>query len=54
MTSPLKIIFAGSSAFSEEPLKALYNMPYEIVGVLTQPDKKQGRGLKSRTNKIKI
>ena len=53
MTSPLKIIFAGSSAFSEEPLKALYSMPYEIVGVLTQPDKKQGRGLKSRTNKIK-
>ena len=53
MIAPLKIIFAGSSSFSEEPLKTLYDMPYEIVGVLTQPDKKQGRGLKTRTNKVK-
>ena len=53
MTTPLKIIFAGSSSFSEEPLKTLYDMQYEIVGVLTQPDKKQGRGLKSGANKVK-
>ena len=53
MTTPLKIIFAGSSSFSEEPLKTLYDMQYEIVGVLTQPDKKQGRGLKSGPNKVK-
>ena len=53
MKQPLKIIFAGSSSFSKEPLKALYDMDYEIVGVLTQPDKKQGRGQKRGANPIK-
>ena len=44
MTDMIRILFAGSSSFSEAPLIALNDMPYEIVGVLTQPDKKKGRG----------
>ncbi|MGP1946009.1 MAG: hypothetical protein ACTS8Y_04375 [Arsenophonus sp. ER-EMS1-MAG3] len=44
----LRIIFAGTSDFSEKHLSALLNRKdkYQIVSVLTKPDKPVGRGQK--------
>lgn len=39
----MKIAFAGSPAYALPPLKALYEGGYEIVAVITQPDKPVGR-----------
>lgn len=51
---PLKIIFAGTSAFAVPSLEALINSPYKINAVLTQPDRPAGRGLKLTPSPIKI
>jgi len=43
----MNIVFFGSSEFAVESLnKLLLNKAYNILCVVTQPDKKQGRGLK--------
>lgn len=39
----MKIVFAGTPEFSVPSLDALYEAGFEIVAVLTQPDKPQGR-----------
>ncbi|MBO5045512.1 MAG: methionyl-tRNA formyltransferase [Clostridia bacterium] len=39
----MKIVYAGTPQFAVAPLKKLYEAGYEIVAVLTQPDKPQGR-----------
>jgi methionyl-tRNA formyltransferase len=41
----MRVIFMGSPAFSVPTLEALVRAGYEIVGVITQPDKPAGRGL---------
>ena len=50
----LKIIFAGTPDFAVPALQALYDKGYEIVGVLTQPDRPSGRGLKLHPSAIKL
>lgn len=50
----LKIIFAGTPDFAIPALQALYDKGYEIVGVLTQPDRPSGRGLKLHPSAIKL
>ncbi|MEW6027271.1 MAG: methionyl-tRNA formyltransferase [Planctomycetota bacterium] len=43
----MKIIFIGSSAFGVPTLKALAGQSrHPLIGVITQPDSKKGRGLK--------
>ena len=42
----LKIIFAGTSYFSEKHLSALIKYKYNIKAVITQPDRPSGRGQK--------
>lgn len=42
----LKIIFAGTSYFSEQYLSALIKHQYNIKAVITQPDSPSGRGQK--------
>ena len=42
----MKIIFFGTNQFAVVSLEALHNSAHEIVAVVTQPDKKSGRGLK--------
>ncbi|MFM8233070.1 MAG: methionyl-tRNA formyltransferase, partial [Candidatus Methylopumilus sp.] len=42
----LKIIFAGTPDFAVPALQALHDKGYEVAGVLTQPDRPSGRGLK--------
>ncbi|XBC40676.1 MAG: methionyl-tRNA formyltransferase [Buchnera aphidicola (Nurudea yanoniella)] len=44
MNKPLKIIFAGTSEFSEKHLQTLISCKYNIIGILTQPDRASGRG----------
>jgi methionyl-tRNA formyltransferase len=40
----LRIVFAGTPEFALPALDALAASPYELVGVLTQPDRPAGRG----------
>ena len=49
---PLKIVLMGTGDFAVPPFRALLDSPYEIVGVLTQPDK-TGRGHHQHVNPVK-
>src|SRR5262245_57318487 len=42
----LKIVFAGTPAFSVAALDALHGAGHQIVGAFTQPDRPAGRGQK--------
>ena len=42
----MRIIFFGTAEFAVGPLKALANSRHEILCVVTQPQRKKGRGLK--------
>ena len=42
----MKILFMGTPDFAQESLKAIYEANYEIIGVVTNPDKPKGRGMK--------
>jgi methionyl-tRNA formyltransferase len=50
---PLKIIFAGTPAFSLPCLQALHREGHEIIAVFTQPDRPAGRGQKLQPSAIK-
>ena len=49
----MKIIFFGTPEFAIPSLKILYDNSYEILSVITVPDKEKGRGLKSEPSPIK-
>ncbi len=49
----LKIIFAGTPEFAVPTLNALNKEGYEISLVLTQPDRKSGRGMMLQSSPIK-
>src|SRR5580698_2740659 len=44
VVSPLRVAFAGTPQFAVPALQALRTSRHTIVGVLTQPDRPQGRG----------
>jgi len=48
-----KIIFAGTPEFSVPTLKLLHDSGYEVSLVLTQPDRKSGRGMKITHSPVK-
>ena len=50
----IKIVIAGASAFSVPTVKRLNNLDYQIVAVMTQPDRAAGRGLKQTKNPVKL
>jgi len=50
----LKIIFAGTPDFAVPALQVLYDKGHEVVGVLTQPDRPSGRGMKLHPSPIKL
>ena len=50
MISDKTIVFAGSSLFSLPILQATVDLGFQSTIVLTQPPKKQGRGLEKRPN----
>lgn len=49
----MKIIFMGTPDFAKESLEAVYNAGYEIIGVVTNPDKPKGRGMKMVASPVK-
>lgn len=49
----MKILFIGSSEFSVPALEKLIEKNYEIIAVVTQPDKQAGRGKKIRFTPVK-
>lgn len=53
MTSPLKIIFAGTPDFAVPALKELWHSEHQICCVYTQPDRPAGRGRKLTPSPVK-
>ena len=49
----MKIVFMGTPDFAKESLEAVYNAGYEILGVVTNPDKPKGRGMKLVASPVK-
>jgi methionyl-tRNA formyltransferase len=49
----MKIVFMGTPQFAVESLRALHKSHHSIVGIVTVPDKKQGRGLKVKPSPVK-
>ena len=43
----MRVLFWGTPEFAAPPLRALVGEGFEVVGVVTQPDKPQGRDRKS-------
>ena len=48
-----RIVYMGTPEFAVAPLEALIKNNYEIVGVVTVPDKASGRGLKVNESAVK-
>ena len=44
MSTPLKVVFAGTPDFAARHLQGLIDSPHQIVAVMTQPDRPAGRG----------
>jgi len=50
----LRIVFMGTPEFAVPSLKALIDTGYNVVGVITAPDKVAGRGKKVRMSAVKV
>lgn len=49
----MRIVFMGTPEFAVESLKVLVENGYEVVGVITMPDKPAGRGHKLQSSPVK-
>jgi len=49
----LKIIFAGTPEFAVPTLNALHKEDYQVLLVLTQPDRRSGRGMHFKSSPVK-
>ena len=49
----MRIVFMGTPDFAKESLEAIYNKGHEIIGVVTNPDKPKGRGMKMIMSPVK-
>ncbi len=49
----LNILFMGTPDFAKDSLEALYNEKFNIIGVVTNPDKPKGRGMKLNISPVK-
>ena len=54
MSEPLRIIFMGTPDFAVPGLQALLDCPDQVVAVVCQPDRKQGRGKKICPPPVKV
>ena len=50
----MKIIFAGTPHFAASALEALLQNKYDVVAVLTQPDRPAGRGMQLTASPVKL
>lgn len=48
-----RVVYMGTPRFATEPLKALIDAGYEVVAVVTAPDKPSGRGLMISESEVK-
>lgn len=54
MTEPVRTVFMGTPEFAVPSLQALLADPtYQVVGVVTQPDREAGRGRERRASPVK-
>lgn len=53
MTTPLRIIFAGTPDFAASSLAALLRSEHQVIAVYTQPDRPAGRGRKLKASPVK-
>ena len=51
--SSLRLAFAGTPDFAAQHLEALLETEHTLVGVLTQPDRRSGRGKRSQPSPVK-
>ena len=49
----LKVLFMGTPDFAQESLKSIYEAKFNIIGVVTNPDKPKGRGMKMAYSPVK-
>ena len=49
-----RIVYMGTPEFAVAPLEQLVNNGYNVVGVVTVPDKPSGRGLKLNKSAVKV
>lgn len=49
----MKILFMGTPDFARDSLDAVYKAGYEIIGVVTNPDRPKGRGMKMIPSPVK-
>ena len=49
----LRVVFFGTPEFAVPTLESLLKSPYEVVGVVTQPDRPRGRGHKTTASPVK-
>jgi len=50
---PLRVAFAGTPDFARAALEAIVAAGFTVVGVLTQPDRPAGRGLRAQPSPVK-
>ncbi len=49
----MRIIFMGTPDFARESLRCIYEAGHEIIGVVTNPDRPKGRGMKMIPSPVK-
>jgi methionyl-tRNA formyltransferase len=49
----MRIVFIGTPDFSVPSLEALINSEFDVVGVITAPDRRAGRGMKLKESPVK-
>ena len=49
----MKVLFVGTPDFAKKSLEAVISAGYEVVGVITAPDKPKGRGMKMAMSDVK-
>ena len=49
----LRVLFMGTPDFAKDSLEAILNAGYNIIGVVTNPDKPKGRGMKMIASPVK-
>lgn len=54
MSSQLRIVFMGTPDFATKSLKSLVENQFNIVGVVTAPDRPAGRGQKIKQSSVKV
>jgi len=53
VTTPLRIIFAGTPDFAARHLQALLDSEHQVIAVYTQPDRPAGRGQQLQASPVK-